>query len=1049
MNKMIEWWAHNKVAANLLMVGIIVSGLIAFQGMEREIWPTFRINWVEVTVAWPGAAPQEVEEQVVVRIEEAIADLDNIDRIRAVAQEGLGQVYIEADPRINIGEFISDVKMRVDSINSFPRDIEQPRVREILTRNELIRIAVHGNVSERLLKRTADRMRDEVANVPGASIVELFGDRREEVAVELSENAMRRYGLTFDDVAGAIRGSSINSSSGTVRTDTGDVMLRARNLADSADEFGTIIVRQTADGGVVRVSDVARVNDGFEDIDMRARFDGEPGILVQVMTTEDMNVVKTSDAVKKWLKEAKTRLPDGVSMTLWWDDSTGYRDRMATITKSAISGLLLVFLVLIFSLRPKVAVWVTIGIATAFAGAFIFLPANGVSLNMLSTFAFLLVLGIIVDDAIVVGESIHRESMATGGGVKAAVLGTQLVAKPVIFAVITTMIAFMPWLFLSGLSVQITRHLSIIIIAALTFSLIEALFILPSHLATMKPRQNMGRFSRFQKRIADGFLNFADRHYRRIITAAVRRRYLTTATFLAFLIVSFGVTTSGWLKFTFMPEVENEMISVNVAIPDGTPYSRSLTILGQLEAAQKALEEEVNAARESTGDDGEEAGPLIENWYTRARTDSILALVQLSPPEKRAMTSKQVAERLRELIGDIPDAEEITVGFTLDNQNPDLQYFVRANNLVELKAAADDLKEKLRGYSDLYDVHDNLRTATDEIRLSLKPGAESLGLSLREVSRQMRQAYFGEEVQRLPRDGGDVKVMVRYPTQSRRTLESLADFRIRLAGGREIPLMAAVDITHSPGLKRILRFDRQRAGIVTAALKDDVRDRIIKDLEDNFFPQWKKDHPTVTLGAAGQAEGQAKFLQEVISLYIIALFAMYAVIAVAFKSYWEPVMIMTAIPFGFMGAVYGHVIFGSTISLFSYFGIGAAAGVVVNDNLVLVDYINRLRAQGIGAWEAIAEAGVARFRPIVLTSITTFVGLVPMMGETSTQAEFLKPAAISLAFGVAFAVFVTLAMVPALYGIGLDASAGWARARGLFRRRGGKPAAPRTIAPGE
>lgn len=1014
MGNMISWWARNTVAANLLMVGILISGALAFIGMEREVWPTFRVNWVEVTVAWPGAAPQEVEEQIVIRIEESLADLDNVDRIRSSAREGFAQIFIEANAKIDIGQFLSDVKLRVDSISSFPRDIERPRVREILTRNEMMRLAVHGEVGERILKRTAEQVRDEIALLPGASIVTLFGARQEEVSIELSEQAMHRYGLTFDEVARAIRGSSINLSSGTVRTETGDIMLRARNLADNQQEFEKIVIRQTSDGATIRVGDVAKVVDGFEDIDILATLNGEPAILVQVMTTQHMDIVKTSEAVQEWLKDAKGRMPEGVTLTLWFDSSKVYFDRMTTLSKAGLSGLFLVFLVLIISLRPKVALWVTMGIAVAFAGAFIVLPANDVSLNMLSLFAFLLVLGVVVDDAIVVGESIHRESLASGGGVDNAILGAQLVAKPVVFAVLTTMIAFMPWLFLSGVTVQFTRQISIIIIAALSFSLIEAFFILPAHLSNMKPRTNLGRFSTFQKKIADGIINFANTRYRSLVTKALNRRYLTASIFIFFLVISFALASTGWLKFSFMPEVENEMIQVNVTMPDGAPYSRALEVLDQLQAAQRKLEAEVKA----NSPDGE--GRLIENWYTRSRKDSVLALVQLAPPEVRQLSAKETALRLRELIGDIPDAEEVEVIWTTNNPAPGLQYSVSSESLEDLRVALDSLKDKLRTFSDVYDVRDSLRSSTDEIRMILKPGAEKLGLTLSYVSRQMRQAYFGEEVQRLPREDGDVKVMVRYPGESRRTLESLNNFRVRLADGREIPLLSVVDVEFAPGLKRIERRERQRSAVVSAELKDEVRRDIMKDLDENFFPEWKKENPGVTLGTVGQAEGEARFIREVLSLYLIAFFAMYALIAVAFRSYWEPLLIMTAIPFAFMGAVYGHMAFGASMALFSYFGIGAAAGVVVNDNLVLVDYLNRLREKGMEPMQAIVEAGVARFRPILLTSVTTFVGLTPMMAERSTQAEFLKPTVISLAFGVAFALFVTLFLVPALYGIGVD-----------------------------
>ncbi|MCG8505321.1 MAG: efflux RND transporter permease subunit [Sphingomonadales bacterium] len=1011
---LIAWWTRNPVAANLMMFFIIIAGIVSFFQMEREVWPTVRANWVQITVPWPGGSPVEVEDQIIVRIEEAMNDLDNIERIRSWAVEGLATIYIEANRKIDIADFIAEVKLRVDSINSFPRDIENPRVREVLTRNEMIRIAVHSpTADERDLKRFAEQVRDEVSLLSGVSIVELFGARREEVSIELSEEAMRRYGLTFDEVANAIRANSINISGGTVRTESGEIQVGVRNMADTQEDFEAIIVRQTDDGALIRVGDVATVKDGFEDKEILASMNGEPAVLVQIMTSERMNVVKTSEAVREYLETAGERVPPDISLTLWWDSSKIYFDRMETISKSAGFGLILVLIILVLTLRPIVAFWVAVGIATAYSGAFIFLPVAGVSLNMLSLFAFLLVIGIVVDDAIVVGESIHREAHIGGGGLDSAAKGAQFVSKPVVFAVLTTMIAFAPWMFLSGLEVEFTKQISFIVIAALTFSLIESLLILPTHLRKLKPRTRLGKFGRFQKRIADSILIFADKSYRPMVTWAVDRRYLTMSIFFGVLIVSIGIFASGWLRFSFMPEVEDEQISVNVEMPEGAPYARALEILGQMQVAQRELADEV--ARETGGQ-----GKLIENWYTRARSDSVLALVKLAPPEVRNMSSKEAADRLREKIGEIPDAKSVTVRHTIDDQDPGIQYSVNHPDLDVLRLATEELREKLAGYATTYDVRHNLQSATDEIRLVLKPGAQQLGLTLGEISRQVRQAYFGEEVQRLPRGGSDVRVYVRYPLEARRQISSLADFRVRTGDGREVPLLSVADIEFAPGLKRIDRRERQRSAVVSGELKDDVRDDIHEDLKEDFFPEWKQRYPGVSTGAIGEAEGEAQFMREILTLSLGALIIMYILIAIAFHSYFQPILIMTAIPFGFVGAVAGHLVFDMPMALFSYFGLAAAAGVVVNDNLVLVDYINRLREKGTEAFEALVEGGVARFRPILLTSVTTFVGLVPMMLERSTQAQFLKPTVVSVAFGVALATFVTLLLVPAFYAVGLD-----------------------------
>ncbi|NIP18034.1 MAG: AcrB/AcrD/AcrF family protein [Xanthomonadales bacterium] len=1042
MYRLIEWWARNTVAANLVMVGIFVAGSIGFLSMERELDPQVRFPGLEIIVPWPGAAPQEVEEQIVSRIEESVRDMDAIEWVRSTSSEGLGAVYILAEQQVDFTQFMNDVKIRVDSISSFPRDIEQPRVTQWVNRQEYIRIALHGDLDERELKRLAERLRREVAVLPAITVVQLFGTRREEVTVEVSEEALLRYGLTFSDVADAIRANSINQSAGSVRTEIGTYQLKVRNQADTEAEFSDIIVRQTPDGGTIRVGDVANVIDGFEDEPILATLNGEPAVLIQVMTTEYMDIVTASDSIHEWIGNRRDTLPSGAKLTLWTDNAEDFKGRMETISGSAFMGLALVMVVLLLTLRPQVAFWVAVGIATAYAGAFVLLPSVGVSLNMLSTFAFLLVLGIVVDDAIVVGEGIHHMSPSTNGGVEASIAGAQMVAKPVVFGVVTTIIAFLPWIFLGGSTSEFTRHITWVVVLALAFSLIESLFILPAHLSHMHPRDMAltGRFGRFQKGIAQSITRFARMHYRRIGTFCVQRHYLTASIFMSVMLIVFTLFGVGWVEKSFMPEIESDEIIVNVVMPEGAPYSRALEILAQMQAAQVELEEEVN---ERTGGEG----VLIENWYTRSRRDSVIAIVKLAPPEVRDMSAKDASLRLRELIGDIPDAKEVTVNYTLGNNEPGFELSIRHPDLDVLRRAAEDLENKLRTYEVLYDVRNNLESASEEIRLAMKPGTTKLGLTLAEVNRQVRQAYFGEEVQRLPRAGQDVKVKVRYPVESRRSIESLKNFRVRTADGREVPLLSVAELEYAPGIKRIKRWNGNRAVRISADLKENIRDEIMKDLDENFFPEWEKKYPGIIRGAVGQAEGEQRFIKEITGLYFIALFAMYTMLAVAFRSYFQPILIMIAIPFAFVGAIFGHFLTGTTMAIFSYFGIAAAAGVVVNDNLVLMDYSNRLRDKGMAPLEAVVEAGVVRFRPILLTTVTTIVGLTPMMLERSIQAKFLQPVVLALASGVAIAFFVTLLLVPSMYAIGLDIARGfrrlksWLKAR-VFRR---KPAPEATL----
>ena len=1034
MNNLIAWWAKNSVAANLIMVGLFVAGFIGYTNMEREMNPQVRFPGLEIKVAWPGASPQDVEEQIVARIEESVRDLDEIEWVRSSSGEGQGEVYILANQNADFTQFMNDVKIRVDSISSLPSDIEPPTVQQWVNRNEYIRVAVSGELSERDLKYLAEQLRREAATLPAISIVQLFGTRAEEVSIEVGKDSLRRYNLSFSDVADAIRNSSINQSAGSVRTEMGNFQLKVRNQANTQAEFADIIIRQTADGGIIRVGDVATVIDGFEDNPILATLNGEPSILLQVMTTETMDIVTASQSIRKWIDERQSTLPTGAKLTLWTDNAEDFNGRMATISSSALMGLFLVVFILMLTLRPIVAFWVAVGIATAYAGAFVLLPSVGVSLNMLSTFAFLLVLGIVVDDAIVVGEGIHSEATRLGGGVKSAISGAQLVSKPVIFGVITTIMAFLPWLFLGGSTSEFTRHITWVVILALAFSLVESLLILPAHLANMKPRNSKNRFTIFQKKIANSIINFAHNHYRNIGNWSLKNRYFTASIFIGILVIAFGLFGSAWVKKSFMPEIESDEIIINVVLPEGAPYSRALEILSQLQVAEQQLVDEVNEI--SKGE-----GQLIENWYTRSRRDSVLAIVKLVPPENREMTTKEASIRLRELIGEIADAREVTVQYTQNNGDPGFELSIRHPDLDVLRAATAELEEQLRTYENLYDVRNNLIGVSDEIRITMKPGATKLGLTLADINRQVRQAYFGEEVQRLPRNGQDVKVKVRYPLESRRSIESLKDFHVRNAAGKDIPLLSVAELEYAPGIKRIQRWNGNRASRVSADLKQDVSDDIMKDLDENFFPAWEEKYPGIAKGSVGQAEGQKRFVKEVMGLYFMAFFAMYTLLAVAFRSYSQPILILIAMPYAFIGAIYGHMFMNLTMAIFSYFGIAAAAGVVVNDNLVLMDYCNRLRAKGMPAKEAIIEAGVVRFRPILLTSVTTIAGLLPMMLERSTQAAFLQPIVVSLASGVFVAFFVTLLMVPALYGIGLDIKAARIRAfkrirNLLFRNKG-------------
>ncbi len=1013
MNGSIAWWARNPIAANLLLLAIIIAGAMAYFQIEREVFPSADFNGATVSVAWPGASPQEIEEQIILRIEEAISGIDGIKHIESTAQENSASINIEGLDEGDATKLLNDVKNRVDGISTLPRDSFPPVVSQWRNQNGAVFMALYGDMEERELTRLARDIKDELAQLPnGSPLVDLWGARQEEVSVEISEEALRRYGLTFDDVARAIRGSSLNLAAGQVKTDTGNIQVAARALADSEEEFSEIIVRQLADGSVIRVRDVATVVDGFEDRKQKREFNGKPSISIAVQAPETLNIVELSKAVTEWVEKKNTELAGKAEIYIWFNTADIYFGRMDLVGGNAISGLVLVLIILVLFLRPAVAFWATIGIPVALAGAFIFMPASGVSLNILSLFGFLLVVGIVVDDAIVVGESIHSQAEEGRGGIDGAILGTQLVAKPVLYAVLTTIIAFLPWLFVGGGASQFTKHISFTVIFALAFSLVEAFFILPSHLAHLKEEDKSGHLHRMQSFFADGLLSFAQSTVKPLIGLALRLRYFTAAIFIVAFMFSFALLQQGWVAFKFEPEVQGTFVSLNVRLPEGAPYSRSLEIFDDVTRAGDALKKELGKV------DGED---FVRSLYVSASESGVISYMTIIDGEKRKQSTKDIAELFRERLGDIPDAEEVNVGYTINDGGPDFSFGIESNDLDDLRLSTVDMQNYLRSLPGVYDVRNSLQSETPELRISLKPGAERFGLTLGEVTRQVRQAFYGEEAQRLPRDGEDVRVMVRYPEEARRTLVTIDTMRVRTADGREVPLTAVADATFAPSFKRIDRRDRKRSAQVSAELRDGVdRAAIQKAFQEEFVPEWRNRHPGADLAARGDAEFQAEFVKDISLLFLSAMIAMYMLIAIAFGSYWQPLLIMSAIPFGFMGAMFGHFLLGLDFGIFSFFGVGTAAGVVINDNLVLIDYVNRLRAEGMGAVSALTKASTERFRPILLTSVTTFFGLAPIMLEHSTDAQFLMPTVVALAWGVFFALFVTLFFVPAMYCVGAD-----------------------------
>lgn len=1040
MSGMVAWFARNSVAANLLMVVAFFGGVFSYFQMEREMFPSFATNGAVASVVWEGASPQDVEEQIVTRLEEAVADINGLDRITSIAREGVGTVIVIGREGIDMNVFVDEVERRITQINNLPQAAFQPQISRSENRNWFFGTAVHGDVDSRTLKRVADQVRDDIALLPGGDLAVLNGTLDEEVSIEMSETDLRRYNLTLAEVAQAIREASVNSSGGRMRSPVGEVSMTTRNQADTQEQFENIIVRQSSDQGLIRVRDVASVIDGFVDADLDARFNNRQTAFVFMPSPDVMDLPSYAKGFREYIECANARtdtacenvpvrpsLPEGMRIDILWDDSVIFDARMKLITESAALGALLVCIILILFLRPIVAFWVTIGIITAFAGGIFLLPFLGVSWNILSTFAVLLVIGVIVDDAIVVGENIHKEvESGRREGLDAAIVGTQLVLKPIVFGVITTIVAFLPWLFLDGGVRNQTMQISLVVVAALIFSIIECMFILPAHLAHMKKQTfegATGDINRAQRRIADSLLWFAGNVYKPTLELALRFRYATVMLFASIFFLSLSaVTITKNVPTSFLPEIEGGLVIINIDLPDGTPFSRTLQVRQQLSDAVDIATLELAEEWPDIQDD------IIDGASIIAFNGGIEAYVGLIPPEDRPETlrTRDISDKIREKMGPVQDAEEVTFDFTQNESSNGVQFTLNHPDLDRLRDAAEIVKTQLATYATAFDIGDNLTAAADEIQVSLKPGAEALGLTVTDVSSQIRQAYFGVEVQRLPRDGEDVRVMVRLPKADRDNLDSLEELRIRIRepdgrSFREVPITQVVDFTFAPGINQIVRRDRTRSVRVFADIVGrDGRGPVIEDMNETFWPDFERQFPDITRGYAGDYLEQQRFNQQITTNVIIALMVMYILLAIAFKSYAQPLLLMTAIPFAFCGAVFGTWAFGSSFGVFSMFGIAAAAGVVINDNLVLVDYINRRRAEGIGAVQAIVDAGVSRFRPILLTSVTTFVGILPLIAEKSVQAQFLKPMVISLGCAVAFAIFMSLFLVPALYAIGVE-----------------------------
>ena len=1038
MNGVLEWCARNRVAANLMMVMILLGGLLALKfGVRREVFPLFSLDMISVTVPYPGATPQEVEEGILLPVEEAVADLDGIDELNATGAEGAGTVIVKVRTDANTRELMNDVKTRVDAITTFPENAEEPVIEELSLRLLVITVALSSETAdESTMRLLAENVREELLTIPGITQVKFGGARPYEIGIHVSETDLRRYGLTFDEVAQAVRASSLNLPAGSIRANSGDIRIRTQSQAYRQKEFENLVLLASDDGTHIQLKDVAQVVDGFEEDERWARFDNRSAVTLSVQATSQENAPDVAKAVYNFIEERRGSLPAGVHLDTWMDASEIYSDREDLMIRNGLTGLLLVFISLGMFLHLRLAFWVAMGLALSFIGTFAVLWYMGVSINMISMAAFILVLGIVVDDAIVVSESVHRKHADGLHGEDGAVAGVQEVATPVIFAVLTSVIAFTPMLAISGVDGKFWAVIPIVIISCLLLSLFESLFILPAHLAHEKMPWYLVPFwpifwiFEYIQRVVDRLLKtFIRRVYAPILDLAIGWRYLTLATFVASMLIVIGLVAGGHVKAAFFPRMPGDIAVATLEMPNGTPAESTRKILQRIEAAAVQLREEVDGNTDEPKAIKHVLVAMGSHPVAEARDPSGIAIgaggthlaeaaIEFENLDARGLSSEALTDRWRELVGRVPGVRRLTFDANDGEHEKDIHIRLTSDSLDDLEAAAGELKQALRGYAGVYEISDTLGTRQSEITLEILPAAETLGLRSQDLARQVRQAFYGEEAQRIQRGRDDIRVMVRYPRDQRRSIADLENMRIRTKAGEEVPLAEVARVKIGEGLATIRRAERKRMADVTALLQREITanpDGIMRDLEAGLLAELPERYPGMTWYREGGMKGQQRVVRELGLGFVVALFAMYALMAVAFKSYIQPLLVAVAIPFGFVGAVIGHILLGETISIISFLGLVALAGVVVNDSLVLIDAINRYVRDGVEMAQAVRTACRRRFRAILLTSLTTFLGLTPLMSETSFQAKFMIPMAVALAFGVAFATFLTLLLVPSLY----------------------------------
>lgn len=1021
--------AKNHVAANLLMLIFIVGGIMLAPNIKQEVFPEVTLDTVSIQVIYPGAGPEEVEQGVILAVEEAVRGIDGVREIRSTALESVGTVSAELSTDVEAFEALNDIKSAVDRITSLPRDAERPVVTLLSNRNQVISLVIYGDGTERELRALGEEVREEILQDPRVTLAELGGVRNPEISIEVPQDELRRHDLTLDQIAQTVGRASIELPGGGVKTSAGEVLMRVTERRDWGTEFEEVALKAAPDGSVVRVRDLANVVDGFEETDREAFFNSKRAVRVDVYRIGSQTPTDVADAVKSYVEEKLDRLPEGYGIAVWNDRSEIFQDRMNLLLKNAYIGVFLVLIILGIFLEIRLAFWVTSGIAVSVLGAMLFMPALDVSINMISLFAFILTLGIVVDDAIVGGEAIYHHRQQGKGLMESSIEGIREVWVPIVFSVLTTVVAFMPLLFIPGTMGKFWNNIPLIVIPILLLSIVDALFILPAHLAHTSRRESgiIGWIDAKQARFSALLETFIERVYRPSAEFAFKYRYLTVALGLATLILTFGMLGGGRLKFTFFPKVEGDVVTATLQLPFGSPIEDTRAVVERIQAGGIEALEELGGDELSRGmyaDIGAGAASGM-GASVGGGAGSHLANVQifLVPAKDREVTTAQFANLWRQKVGEIPGVDTLQFQFNIGparGQPVSVELSHRDPKILEF--AASRVAESLATYEGVFDTDAGYTPGKDQLDFQLKPEARALGLTETDLARQVRASFFGAEVTRQQRGRDELRVFVRRPMSERNSEFDVETMMIRTPQGGEMPLSEAATVVRGKSYTNIQRVDARRVLTVTADVDEEVTTGqiVTQAVINEVMPKIAAEIPGLSYGAAGQEQDRAEMMDALKRNFTFALLAMFALMAFALGSYLQPLLIMSAIPFGVVGAVLGHMVLGFDVSVISLMGMVALSGVVVNDSIVLVDAINTFRREGMSPWDAVVAGGTRRFRPVLLTSLTTFFGLAPMILETSPQARFLVPMAVSLGFGIMFTTIIVLGLVPCIYLIADD-----------------------------